>query len=91
MYTNTTGWGSVCGQGWDDQDGRVICRMLGYPGMSRRYLGVTTSDIPPITIGGLTCVGSEASVEECMYDAGQNIACGIDKVALLRCQNAGRV
>lgn len=32
MYTNTTGWGSVCGQGWENQDGRVICRMLGYPG-----------------------------------------------------------
>eukprot|EP00057_Strongylocentrotus_purpuratus_P010263 XP_011664737.1 PREDICTED: lysyl oxidase homolog 2-like [Strongylocentrotus purpuratus] len=92
MYTNKTGWGLVCAQDWDDQDGQVICRMLGYPGMSRRSsIGVPTSDSTPITIGGLTCVGNEASIEECMYDAGHNIACGIDKVALLRCQNAVRL
>jgi deleted-in-malignant-brain-tumors protein 1 len=61
-------WGTVCGDGWDDADASVVCRMLNYSGNA---IGVTNAyfgqGISPISVGNVRCTGGEYSMFSCPH------------------------
>ncbi|MBN3277240.1 L3BPA protein, partial [Polyodon spathula] len=60
-------WGSVCDDGWDSLDARVVCRELGCgdvvsaPGGAHFGRGVG-----PVWVYNATCTGSESSLTQCV-------------------------
>ena len=60
-------WGTVCEDGWDEKDGLVVCRELGYPGVTmvtkHRFFGLKGT----INVERLGCYGNETKLSECSY------------------------
>ena len=59
-------WGTICDNGWDLRDARVVCRMLGFKGAldattSARF-GQGSGDILLDLVG---CDGTEGNLAEC--------------------------
>ena len=62
-------WGTVCDDGFDNADARVVCRMLGYPDgqyISNRY-GAGSGRI---WLDNVRCSGTETSIADCHTAAG---------------------
>ena len=64
-YNNT--WGTVCDDGWDDNDARVVCRQLGFPfegamAFGESYFGWGTG---PIFLDDVSCSGFESRLTDC--------------------------
>ena len=61
-------WGTVCDDGWDLADARVVCRSLGYPdavaATSSAYFGQGSGDI---WLDEVACDGSEESLFDCNH------------------------
>ncbi|XP_041484694.1 deleted in malignant brain tumors 1 protein-like [Lytechinus variegatus] len=59
-------WGTICDDSWDINDARVICRMLGYPGVSSALVrfGEATGDI---ILDDVDCNGSETHLAHCNH------------------------
>eukprot|EP00057_Strongylocentrotus_purpuratus_P025419 XP_011679893.1 PREDICTED: deleted in malignant brain tumors 1 protein-like [Strongylocentrotus purpuratus] len=66
MYNGT--WGTVCGDGWDLKDAKVVCRMLGFgdasaaPGSAK--FGEGSDEILLSLVG---CDGTENNLAECAH------------------------
>ena len=64
-------WGTVCGDGWDFNDAKVVCRELGFgPALTARspeFHGQRNYSVMT-WLKNVDCVGTEAVVEDCSYD-----------------------
>ncbi|XP_065153009.1 neurotrypsin [Paramisgurnus dabryanus] len=59
-------WGSVCDDGWNDINAGVVCRQLGFTGVSKaRSMAYFGEGQGPIHLDNVKCVGTEASLGEC--------------------------
>uniref|UniRef100_A0A8C1VT71 Neurotrypsin n=1 Tax=Cyprinus carpio TaxID=7962 RepID=A0A8C1VT71_CYPCA len=59
-------WGSVCDDGWNDINAGVVCRQLGFVGVSKaRSMAYFGEGQGPIHLDNVKCVGTEASLGEC--------------------------
>ena len=59
-------WGTVCDDDFDPEEGRVICRMMGFPGGVRIHHDATFGPgTGPIWINNILCNGNETSLEQC--------------------------
>uniref|UniRef100_A0A8C9R5F8 Neurotrypsin n=1 Tax=Scleropages formosus TaxID=113540 RepID=A0A8C9R5F8_SCLFO len=59
-------WGSVCDDGWDDLNAAVVCRQLGFVGVSKaRSLAYFGEGRGPIHLDNVRCSGKEAALGEC--------------------------
>lgn len=62
-------WGYVCDDGWDLEDGRVVCTQLGVApnvkGISTSSFYTSGSNTSRIWLDGVNCVGEEALLTEC--------------------------
>ena len=60
-------WVAVCDDGWDEKDATVVCRELGYPGVTivtkEMFFGVPGR----IKIEQLGCYGNETKLSECSF------------------------
>ncbi|XP_030852316.1 deleted in malignant brain tumors 1 protein-like [Strongylocentrotus purpuratus] len=66
MYNGS--WGTVCDNGWDLNDARVVCRMLGFDGA----LAATVSarfgqDNGNILLVDVQCYGTEKNIADCYH------------------------
>ena len=65
-------WGTVCDEGWDINDGAVVCRQLGF----QEVLSITTMAANfgpgngPIQLQDVACVGTENNLFMCTLPSG---------------------
>ena len=78
-------WGTVCDDGWDNSDGAVVCRMLGYPGV----LGVGTigGGGGMVLLDEVDCKGNERSLAECGHNGWGVSDCDHTQDAGVFCDN----
>ena len=61
-------WGTVCDDGWDNTDARVVCRQLGFVSSAipygSAYFGQGSG---PIILANVTCTGSELTLARCRH------------------------
>lgn len=75
-------WGTVCGNNWDKNAGRVVCRQLGYPGVDNLLRpSAFPSGSDKIWLDFVSCNGTEKSLSYCKHgDWGKH-----------NCENNGQV
>ncbi|XP_024145323.1 neurotrypsin [Oryzias melastigma] len=60
-------WGTVCDDGWTDQDAEVVCRQLGYSGTAKaRLMAYFGEGTGPIHMDNVNCLGGERSIADCI-------------------------
>uniref|UniRef100_A0A3Q2T3M3 Neurotrypsin n=1 Tax=Fundulus heteroclitus TaxID=8078 RepID=A0A3Q2T3M3_FUNHE len=60
-------WGTVCDDGWTDQDAEVVCRQLGYSGVAKaRVMAYFGEGTGPIHVDNVKCNGEERSLADCI-------------------------
>uniref|UniRef100_A0A3B3BQ29 SRCR domain-containing protein n=1 Tax=Oryzias melastigma TaxID=30732 RepID=A0A3B3BQ29_ORYME len=57
-------WGTVCDDGWDMKEARVVCRQLNFPGAKSVITGKTSG---PIWLDDITCNGNENNLVSCSF------------------------
>ncbi|XP_036428468.1 neurotrypsin [Colossoma macropomum] len=59
-------WGSICDSGWNDVSAAVVCRQLGFTGVSKaRPMGYFGVGKGPIHLANVRCTGKESFLGEC--------------------------
>ncbi|XP_072445130.1 neurotrypsin isoform X4 [Chiloscyllium punctatum] len=60
-------WGTICDDGWTDEDATVVCHQLGYEGPAKaRSLAYFGDGVGPIHLDNVKCTGSEESLSDCI-------------------------
>lgn len=76
IWQNGT-WGTVCDDGWDEQDARVVCAQLGC-GVAVDATGERASFGPGkgrITMVEVNCSGKETQLQQCPFETHEHF-CG---------------
>ncbi|TSO98570.1 Neurotrypsin [Bagarius yarrelli] len=60
-------WGTICDDGWTDEDAEVVCRQLGYRGEAKaRVMAYFGEGHGPIHFDNVKCTGAERSLTDCI-------------------------
>ena len=79
-------WGTICDDGWDDGDARVVCKMIGYPSALRSSKGAEFGKgTGNITLGDVECSGLEDNIGLCWNRGYYNTDCDHSKDAGVVC------
>ncbi|XP_063951456.1 deleted in malignant brain tumors 1 protein-like [Lytechinus pictus] len=69
IWMDDRGWMTICDSGWDEDDGEVVCRQMGYEGVVEvtqdSSFGGGTEDVFATMV---ECTGNEDSFLSCAYD-----------------------
>ncbi|XP_071951750.1 scavenger receptor cysteine-rich type 1 protein M130-like [Antedon mediterranea] len=69
-------WGTVCDDGWDQNEATVVCRQLDFPGALSSVAGAEFGEgIGPIHLSRVQCNGNETRLDLCDH-VGQTSSCG---------------
>ena len=92
MEINYNGeWGTVCDDGWDYRDARVVCRQLGFgssaTAYNNAYFGQGSGSV---SLDNVTCTGSESTLAKCGHlGVGNTRSCSHSEDAGVRCYPPG--
>ena len=68
IFHPSFGWGTVCSSGWHGIDSAVVCRQLGFAGVSKTrkwaYYGEGSG---PILLDSVRCSGDESYIWDCVH------------------------
>ncbi|XP_028416711.1 deleted in malignant brain tumors 1 protein-like, partial [Dendronephthya gigantea] len=79
-------WGTICDDGWDFRDARVVCRQLGYPdAVSSLQGGQVPSGSGQIWLADVRCTGKEENISGCSHSELGINNCGHSKDAGVEC------
>ena len=79
----------VCDDSWDDNDGEVVCRELGYGPLSRITKQSHFGTVPAVfAMDDVACTGSETRLRHCSHNTADN--CGGSEGAGVIC-TAGKM
>ncbi|CAG0895736.1 unnamed protein product [Darwinula stevensoni] len=84
-------WGSICDDGFDDNDATVICKMLGMAKQGRALKGGEFgAGAGPIWLDELQCDGTEESLMDCLHLPWGQSNCQHNEDAALECLPEGK-
>jgi hypothetical protein len=76
-------WGVICGDRWTMRNSMIVCKQLGL-GYAARNWSSRHFGTGKILLSGITCLGHETSLDECLRH--YNVNCSQTKrLAALRC------
>ena len=80
-------WGTICDDGWDDQDAQVVCRQLGLGTTGTAILGFSPNASPdvPIWLDDMNCNGLESRLIYCQHNGLGNHNCDHHSDAGVNC------
>ena len=86
MYYNGR-WGTVCNDGWDEQDAKILCRQLGFKSSEIADFGLARKE--EILLDNVTCFSNDTILASCgHYGVGIRVGCNHNsyyKVAGVKC------
>ena len=83
-------WGTICDDGWDDNDTDVVCRQLGLFNGTVTEQDQFGSSLGPIWLHQVNCSGNESKLSHCMHNGAGNIGnCSHAKDVAVRCSPLG--
>ena len=69
-------WGTVCEDGWDLNDAKIVCRQLGYgPAVVARVNAFYGWGSGQIWLDDVNCIGTELTIENCSHNGLVNENC----------------
>ena len=83
-------WGVICGDRWTMKNTMVVCRQSGLGYAAANYSTAHFGRTGKILLSGITCLGHESSLDECLRH--DNLTCSQTKrIAAVKCQESKHV
>ena len=80
-------WGVICGDRWTMKNTMVVCRQSGLGYAAANYSTAHFGRTGKILLSGITCLGHESSLDECLRH--DNLTCSQTKrIAAVKCQES---
>ncbi|WAR24045.1 DMBT1-like protein, partial [Mya arenaria] len=83
-------WGTICDDGFDMNDAKVICRMLNMTATGFLHKARRGKGSGPIYLRSLACNGYETSIYQCSYGTDVSVCSHSDDVSVI-CSDCGAI